>query len=187
MKRKTIFTVVTILLLALLLTACAKDNAKAPEEPKDEEIVVEKDNKKEKEFVPEEEYVDEMSDLKVVACSVNAVKVLDLLGYKNVVAVPDGVDESLYPDAIRFGPETNLDYDLIKELKPSIIIADGEVDYEVKPSDVHITNQYGQSIGATYYSFENIESTKNAINNIGRSLGIKNMAEEIAEKLETNI
>lgn len=173
MKKK--FYLLLIVVISLVLVACGnKDISEVPpnQNPKaDEENVNE---------VADED-VDAMKTFNVVAGSEKMVKILELLGYENVVGIPSDIEDTIYKDAVEFGPEESPDYDIVKELEPRIFFTESSIDYKNPPEE---NNMY---IEMWYFPFDTLEDTKDSIKAIGDYLGLSQRAEEVVENLEENI
>lgn len=127
------------------------------------------------------EDVDNMKSYNVVAGSQKIVKILELLGYENVMAIPSDIEDTIYKDAAEFGPMDNPDYDRIKEVEPKVFFTEASIDYESHPDENNL------HIGVWYFPLDTLEGTKDAIKTIGNYLGLGQKAEEVAENLEENI
>lgn len=174
-KMKKKLYLLLIVTISLVLIACGdKDISKVPsnQNPKtDEENVNE---------VADED-VDAMKSFNVVAGSQKMVKILELLGYENVVGIPSDIEDTIYKDAVEFGPMENPDYDIVKQVEPKVFLTEASIDYESHP------NENNLHIGVWYFPLDTLEETKVAIERIGDYLGLSQRAEEVVENLEENI
>lgn len=172
MKKK--LNLLLIMTISLVLVACGnKDISEVPsnQNPKtDEENVNE----------IEDEDVDAMKTFNVVAGSPKMVKILELLGYENVVGIPSDIEDTIYKDAVEFGPMESPDYDIVKQVEPKVFLTESSIDYESYPNE----NLY---LWVYYFPFDTLEDTKDSIKAIGDYLGLSQKAEEVVENLEENI
>ncbi|MGN9164905.1 hypothetical protein ACTNDY_06405 [Tissierellaceae bacterium HCP3S3_D8] len=173
MKKK--FYLLLIVMISLVLVACGdKDISEVPsnQNPKTDEENVNK--------VADED-VDAMKTFNVVAGSPKMVKILELLGYENVVGIPSDIEDTIYKDAVEFGPMDNPDYDIVKQVKPKVFLTEASIDYESYP------NENNLHLRVWYFPLDTLEGTKDAIKTIGDYLGLSQRAEEVVENLEENI
>ncbi|MDO5724962.1 MAG: hypothetical protein Q4P29_01535 [Tissierellia bacterium] len=170
---------ILILLIALVLTACGKDSAK--NEATEEIKPVEQVKKVEEQPPVEEPEVDHMKDIRVVAGTVEIVRILEKLGYENVYAIPEGIEDTIYKDAIVFGPEDNPDPETFYEHRnTALFILDGSVVHAPE-----FCGNVGMTFVAPIRNLENFddkdETLKNSIIAIAERLGLKNKAIEMIE------
>ena len=157
MKKK--LYLLLIVTISLVLVACGnKDISEVPsnQNPKTDEENVN--------GIADED-VDEMKTLNVVAGSQKMVKILELLGYENVVGIPSDIEDTIYKDAVEFGPMDNPDYDIVKQVEPKEFLTEASIDYENLPHE----NLY---LTVKYFPLDTLEGTKDAIKTIGDYLGL---------------
>ena len=171
--KKKLYLLLTVMVFLTLVACGDKDISEVP--PNQNAQIDEVDN----------EDVDEMKTFNVVAGSEKMVKILELLGYENVVAIPSDIEDTIYKDAAEFGPEDNPDYDIVRdivrEVEPRVFFTESSMNYESHPDENNL------HLMISYYPLDTLEETKVAIERIGDRLGLSQRAKEVVETLEENI
>ncbi len=122
-------------------------------------------------------------NLKLVIGSKKASEVLKKLGYENPVGVPDTCQKD-WPDATVFGSEDNPNYEILKDLHPTVYITESNLTYKnSKP------NEKLHSCGVYYYNFKDdceSEEYLAQLKDISYLIYNKDKAEEVINNLALN-
>lgn len=172
MKKK--FYLLLVVMISLTLVACrSKDTSELASNQN-----LETNEENVNEIVNED--VDQMKNFNVVAGSQKIVKILELLGYENVVGIPFDIENNMFKDAIEFGSVESPHYNIIKGVEPKAFFTEASIDYENLPNE-------NLHLGVWFFPLDNLEETKDAIKIIGDYLGLSQRAEEVVKNLKENI
>ncbi len=120
------------------------------------------------------------ADIRVVAGTVAVAQILDKLGFKNVVGVPDSqYDLGSYQNAPRIGKPRTPDAEVVKSLNPDIFISVTSLE-EATAKSLSALN-----IKTRYLDLSSYDSILSSIDELGTSLGLSEAAQKLKAEIET--